>query len=695
MLRVPGFLNVKAKYGPDYPMVSFKHFDLSVEYPIEEIEALCCAYMPVREPQRHQADDVPADEKIEFALQAISTSTWDNRDAWLQIGMALQAHDANLCHLWDRYSQKSAKYHQGECERLWQGFSTGGGIEIATLFHYADQDTPSWRESLRPAPRVKAPQKPVVSHAETARGDAEETDRETDEGDIPIFGVVMSVLKKEGIETISLNELTQTTEVRFVDGRWEHMTDGLASLLRSRAREIGYGTTKTMPIGAFDDGLAALPYRNKHNAIEEFFNTLPAWDGKDRIADLWSMLSVVNDVNVSYPDGTKRPLSLAYLRRWLISVPAKALHGKQSAMLVLSAPQGTGKTSLFEWLAPSQELFRDTKLDLSSKDANIALASHLVWEIGELNGWRGASQEALKAFISRVSVSERLPYAKHAVVLPARCALCGSTNETNFLTDDTGNRRYMIVELSAIDWSYQEIDKEQLWAQALHLANQGEAALPHGCERSAQTAHNRNYEEKNDIGDVVMAFVQHTGLESDTITTGELRQYVFKALGRDAISDRAVKNRSVARALRDCGAVQCRTSRGVVWACVRLRETPDWHVTTQGDNLVTTRDNLVTTQGDNPLLALESPVTTCDSKNGKKLSTEGTEPMLPIEDDVTALRAQVVLIPPYRDMDMSERLESDLYTLDKETLTEIIELWDYIKKEPPMSENVPTLHTLH
>ena len=397
--------------------------------------------------------------------------------------------------------------------------------------------------------------------------------------ELAVFADVRSVLDACGIEVIALNELNQQIEVHMKDGAVLPINDGVHSTIRSRARQAGYGSGKrgAPPIGMFDDGLLAFAYSNRKNSIREYFEALPGWDGEDRIMQLWRCFVTENDLDIHYSDGTQRVLSHAYLRRWLIGVIGKALHGRQAAMLVLSGKQGIGKSSLLAWLAPEPALFRDTKLDLSSKDSDIALASHLIWEIGELSGWKGASQEALKAFISRTQISQRMPYARHSTTLPARAALAGTTNEQQFLTDDTGNRRYMIIELASIDWqSYLAIDKQQLWSQVLHLANDGEACLPIDVECMAQEQHNARYEMREGVFDYVYAFVEHTGSENDYVSIGELQAHINYRLSMNAITERHIRNRSVATALRRLGAEVRKTKHRNVYTHVRLRENPDW-----------------------------------------------------------------------------------------------------------------------
>ncbi len=105
------------------------------------------------------------------------------------------------------------------------------------------------------------------------------------------------------------------------------------------------------------------------------------------------------------------------------------------------------------------------------------MASVWLWEVAELGATvRKADREKLKQFISRESVRERKAYGRRDTVKPALANFVGTiNNESGFLQDATGYRRFMVVPLQSIDWDYVKyVDINQLWAQALALWEQGE-----------------------------------------------------------------------------------------------------------------------------------------------------------------------------------------------------------------------------
>ena len=88
----------------------------------------------------------------------------------------------------------------------------------------------------------------------------------------------------------------------------------------------------------------------------------------------------------------------------------------------------------------------------------------------------------LKAFVTLPSVNERPPYAHTTVLMPRVASLTATGNNLTFLTDQTGNRRWLPFHIESIDnpWAA-DIPYEGMYAQALALIKGGERYwLDHG-----------------------------------------------------------------------------------------------------------------------------------------------------------------------------------------------------------------------
>jgi predicted P-loop ATPase len=108
----------------------------------------------------------------------------------------------------------------------------------------------------------------------------------------------------------------------------------------------------------------------------------------------------------------------------------------------------------------------------SSSDSKIQLAENMLINIDELQGMRSGAMENLKALITDKEVKTRRPYARVHEPHPHRASFVGSANSTDFLSDVTGNRRFLPFEVTSIDNSG-VVSMDNVYAQAKHLFNNG------------------------------------------------------------------------------------------------------------------------------------------------------------------------------------------------------------------------------
>ena len=188
------------------------------------------------------------------------------------------------------------------------------------------------------------------------------------------------------------------------------------------------------------------------------------WDGEQRVLTWLSRYLGAEDSAVTRAVGCS----------WLIQAAARALEpGCQAdSVLVLEGLQGSRKSSALRVLAGA-DWFSDSLPSITSKDAAIALQGIWVLEIGEMEAVRGVSENALKAWITRRVESYRPPYAARNIAWGRRCVFVGTTNDTEYLHDSTGNRRWWPVRCTQIDLEALKRDRDQLWAEAVTLYMDG------------------------------------------------------------------------------------------------------------------------------------------------------------------------------------------------------------------------------
>lgn len=94
--------------------------------------------------RKEHPKEVSADQ-LESLLSQLKADRYDDRDSWLQVGMAI--HEATNgseegLALWDDWSAQSSKWKPQECRKKWDGFYEGGGITVGTLIHMVQEDNP-------------------------------------------------------------------------------------------------------------------------------------------------------------------------------------------------------------------------------------------------------------------------------------------------------------------------------------------------------------------------------------------------------------------------------------------------------------------------------------------------------------------------------------------------------------------------
>lgn len=197
--------------------------------------------------------------------------------------------------------------------------------------------------------------------------------------------------------------------------------------------------------------------------VRQFLESLQ-WDGEPRV-DGWLQ---------RYLGVVASPYVASVGRWWLISAVARAFKPGCQAdhVLLLEGEQGIGKSTVIQALV-GPEWFSDDLPDLANKDANLAALNSWVIELAELESLRKAEVTQLKGFITRREENFRPPYGKSMVQVARSCVFVGTTNRTDYLRDETGNRRFWPVRCGSIDREAIAADREQIWAEAVALFRDG------------------------------------------------------------------------------------------------------------------------------------------------------------------------------------------------------------------------------
>ena len=168
-----------------------------------------------------------------------------------------------------------------------------------------------------------------------------------------------------------------------------------------------------------------------------------------------------------------------YLKKWLVGMVASWISDDvvNNVILVLIGEQGAYKTTWFNYLLPpplKQYFYTKTNANRMSKDDILTLAQYALVCCEELDTMRPAELNQLKAAVTMPSIDERAAYAHYHEHRKHIASFCGTGNNTQFLSDPTGNRRWLPFEVeSIVSPRDHPFHYEGIYSQALALYKSG------------------------------------------------------------------------------------------------------------------------------------------------------------------------------------------------------------------------------
>ena len=208
------------------------------------------------------------------------------------------------------------------------------------------------------------------------------------------------------------------------------------------------------PTRAAMAGVASL---RRFHPVRDWIDGLQ-WDGTPRL-DQWLTKAF---------GAPKDTYTASVASKWLIAAVRRVRQPgcKFDHMPVLEGPQGIGKSTLIRELFGTP-LFTDSiPAKLESADAALCLQGVWCVEFAEIEQLIRAEVEIIKAFLSRANDRFRAPYGRNFLTYPRQCVLIGTTNDSDYLRDASGNRRFWPVRCTYADTDWITRNREQLWAEA-------------------------------------------------------------------------------------------------------------------------------------------------------------------------------------------------------------------------------------
>lgn len=203
------------------------------------------------------------------------------------------------------------------------------------------------------------------------------------------------------------------------------------------------------------------------NPFEQYFKKLKPYKGKkDYIKDI---AKTIKTTNSKYFRKT--------LERYLVGCIDCLLNtdSVNDVCLVFQSGQGLGKSRWMRSLLPKQfqsEYLYEGAIDTRNKDHTMYLSQYWFIHLDELETLRSNDISAIKSYITRQRISVRKAYGRYKSNFVRRASFLGSVNEDKFLSDITGNRRWLVFRVSNINYLH-NVDSDKVWAQAYSLWKKG------------------------------------------------------------------------------------------------------------------------------------------------------------------------------------------------------------------------------
>lgn len=237
-----------------------------------------------------------------------------------------------------------------------------------------------------------------------------------------------------------------------------------------------------------------------YQPIEEFLYDLPHWDGKDHIADLAKRVPCDN------------PHWALLFRRWFLSMVAHwrgmSKNHANSTSPILIGPQAYRKSTFCRLiLPPCLQAYYTDSIDFGRKrDAELYLNRFLLINMDEFDQIGPNQQSFLKHILQKPVVNTRRPNASAVEELRRYASFIGTSNHKDLLTDTSGSRRFIGVEVTGVIDVTRPIDYDQLYAQAMAALYSHERYWFDDKEEAMMTEANREFEQSPAIEQLFLVY---------------------------------------------------------------------------------------------------------------------------------------------------------------------------------------------
>lgn len=256
------------------------------------------------------------------------------------------------------------------------------------------------------------------------------------------------------------------------------------------------------------DAIKNVSMRNRFHPVRDVLNSLK-YDGNEHIKSLLPNYLGVEDTEYAYQ----------VMRLWMLGAVARVYEPgcKFDYTMIFTGPQGLGKSTFLKMMALNDAWFNDSLDSLDSDKAAQSLMGSWIVELAELKSLArtAGGVESVKRFLTAVQDKYRVPYERRADIFLRQCVFAGTTNKSDFLQDETGNRRFLIIQTGINEpkkslFSPEAIeDMKAAWAQAVHIwkTEHPELILPDSCLDEARRLQDESMADDGKVG-IIAKFLE-------------------------------------------------------------------------------------------------------------------------------------------------------------------------------------------
>lgn len=247
-------------------------------------------------------------------------------------------------------------------------------------------------------------------------------------------------------------------QVMTDDGPWNDAKTN--ALMINIQRSLGLHRLSSQHVS---DAVTFFANTDKRHQVRDWLNCLK-WDNKERIGNFFP----------SYMGAAPTASNYAFSSNFWVALVKRAYEpGCQSDyMIVLEGAQGIGKTRSFRIIGG--QWYAEIGITADSEDFERQLQGKILVEIAELHSFSKSDQSRIKQIITKCVDRYREKYGRIAIDHPRQCLLVGTTNETEWIKDQTGGRRFWPIKCGAIDSEMIKHDRSQLFAEAVERYKGGD-----------------------------------------------------------------------------------------------------------------------------------------------------------------------------------------------------------------------------